>query len=143
MDATKRRRPAAYENFELFARGKIQLLTLLLRRADDDTSVDIVPNSAWLFDRSSPSCMNLWGSFPAIGECGKTVGSGWLRIGVSKSFWSGQWGLMELSEDGLTLRNPFLESAVDGGEEYFGRNVAMPARPTSAIKRRGLWRFVR
>jgi hypothetical protein len=48
MYATKRRRPTAYENFELFARGKIQLLTLLLRRPDDDTSVDIVPNDTQL-----------------------------------------------------------------------------------------------
>jgi hypothetical protein len=33
---------------EFFARGKIQLLTLLLRRADDGTSVDIIPNDTQL-----------------------------------------------------------------------------------------------
>jgi hypothetical protein len=104
-------------------------LTLLLRRADDGTSVDIVPNDTQLglvirlqfaFVHESLELIS------AIGECGKTVESSWLRIGVSKSFWSGRWGLMESSEDGLTLKNPFLESAVDGGEEDLGRKSQCP-----------------
>jgi hypothetical protein len=32
---------------------------------------------------------------------------------------------MESLEDGLTLKTPFLESGVDGGEEGLGRKVAI------------------